>query len=145
MSRPRFFMGMRILALLTFAAATMAPSCAGRVTSPAALAGQWSHVRGDNEPPGFFRQFTLTVADTTLTGSGTWQGEAGPSGPLDVTGVVSGGAVHLDFVFHTTSPSPGQSFTGHFDGQPTSPNDLVGTLTMGTSPAAPEHFARPSS
>ena len=91
---------MRSFSVLFAAVLVMAPSCAGRSTAPATLAGQWTHVRAAGEPPGFFRQFRLTVTDTTLSGSGSFQGEAGPAGTIDVSGYVSGAAVHLDLVFH---------------------------------------------
>jgi hypothetical protein len=133
---------MKALLIIAVVAVSIAPGCAGTTIAPSTLAGQWSHVRATNEPPGFFRQFTLTVADTTVSGSGTFQGEAGPSGTLDVTGSVKGGQVHLDFVFHQTTPAPAPDYQGHFDGQLASASDLVGTLTIGSLAPAPEHFAK---
>ena len=128
--------------LLVLTAAGTAPSCAGAPIAPSTLAGQWTHVRAANEPPGFFRSFTLTVADTTLSGSGTFQGEAGPSGTMSVSGGVTNGRVHLGFVFHQTMPSAAPDYTGSFDGRLSSANDLIGTITIAASPADSEHFAR---
>jgi hypothetical protein len=134
---------MRYFALLALAAVAMGVACPKNAnTDPGALAGTWRHVRGASEPPGFFRQFTLTASDTVLTGSGTWQGEAGPSGALDVSGYTSAGVVHLDFVFHTSVPAAAAPYRGHFDGRLTSATDLTGTITMGSGSPAPEHFAK---
>ena len=110
--------------------------------TPATLNGTWHHVRAQNEPPGFFRQFTLTVSGTTLTGSGTWSGEAGPQGTLTVTGSINGDSIHLDLLFTVTIPTPGQGFVQHFDGRLSSPTDLIGTITAEGTPAAAEHFTR---
>jgi len=106
------------------------------------LDGAWHHVRGDQEPPGFVQQFTLALADTTLTGSGTWAGEAGPQGTLVVTGYVTGGGIYLDFAFSYTVPTVGPAFTRHFVGSLSSATDMVGTISTTDLPSSPEHFAK---
>lgn len=136
---------MKYFSIISIAAMVLAPSCNGTAVAPSALAGQWSHVRAAAEPPGFFQSFTLSVSDTTLSGTGTYQGEAGPSGTIDVTGFVSGSSVHLNFVFHQTLPATAPDYTGSFDGRATSANDLVGTSTINGGTPASQHFGRVTS
>jgi hypothetical protein len=110
--------------------------------TPTVLDGSWHHVRAADEPPGFFRQFTLTLSGTTLSGSGTWTGEAGPQGTVAVTGTVSGSDIHLDLVFTVTVPTPGLAYVQHFDGRLSSPTDMIGTVTTnGLSPVS-EHYMK---
>ncbi len=106
------------------------------------LDGTWNHVRGAQEPPGFFQQFSLATSDTTLMGVGTWTGEAGPSGGLAVTGYVSGVTIHLDFVFSYNPPFVGPAFTKQFVGVLSSPTDMIGTTTTSGPASAAEHFTK---
>jgi hypothetical protein len=63
----------------------------------AALTGVWSQ---KGEVPGSSFQFRLSVTDTTISGSGSFAIEAGVSGTMTVSGVISGSLIEL--VFHNT-------------------------------------------
>ena len=132
---------MRRLSFLIVLLAACSSDAVTRPT-PAVLDGSWHHVRAADEPPGFFRQFTLTVSGTTLSGTGTWQGEAGPQGTMTVTGSIDGVDIHLDLVFTVTIPNPAQGYVQHFDGRLTTPTDMIGTVTTNGQSPATEHFVR---
>ena len=61
---------MRRISLLIVLLAACSNDSATRPTS-AVLDGSWHHVRAADEPPGFLRQFTLTLTGTALSGTGT--------------------------------------------------------------------------
>lgn len=58
-------------------------SCSNSLAPPATLAGTWA---ADYHLPGSSLVLDLSQTDATITGSGTYAGEAGPSGTLQVTG-----------------------------------------------------------
>jgi hypothetical protein len=131
---------MQRLSFLIVLLAACSNDAASRPT-PAVLDGSWHHMRAADEPPGFLRQFTLTLSGTTLSGTGTWQGEAGPQGTLSVTGTVNGDDIQLDLAFTVTLPQPSQGFVQHFDGRLSTATDMVGTITTNGQSVA-EHFSR---
>ena len=93
---------------------------------PATLAGTWSRM----EPiPGNSSDMTLTTSGSSLSGAGTWCGEALGCGTLTVTGSVVGGSVHLDIVY-----SNGR--IEHFDGQIKALTTLEGSV-KGEYPGQP--------
>jgi hypothetical protein len=129
-----------LLALPLFAAlAACRPGSSGDLTDPhvvaADLKGSWS------EPasfPGISTIFQLAVVDTTVSGTGTYSIEAGRSGTLTVTGVISGTQVTLDLLRDYGSLT-------HFWGHLTASDRLDGYATytspLGNDPA-PLSFQR---
>jgi hypothetical protein len=72
----------------------------------------------------------LSVNGSTITGAGTWHGEAGPSGSIATTGHLAGGQITLDIAFIqlVNGVEQGRS-TETFIGRLTSRTDLEGTTT----------------
>jgi hypothetical protein len=85
------------------------------------LSGTWSRIIA----PGSSTVLQLTVHDSTIAGTGTFAGEAGPSGTLSVTGKITTGDlgpfVNIDFV-QDNGP------IGHFTGTLTAANTLYGSV-----------------
>jgi hypothetical protein len=85
------------------------------------LRGTWSRIIG----PGSSTVLQLAVQDSTIAGTGTFAGEAGPSGTLVVTGQITaadfGPFVTIDFA---QSNGP----VGHFTGKLTAANTLDGSV-----------------
>jgi hypothetical protein len=79
----------------------------------------------------------LTSTGSTVSGSGSYAGEAGPSGTLAVTGTVDGITVHLDLTFNQQVPRVEPAAIEHFDGQFTSANVMEGSITSDTPDQAP--------
>lgn len=104
------------------------------------LSGTWSRIIA----PGSSTVLQLTVHDSTIAGTGTFAGEAGPSGTLSVTGKIatgdSGPFVSIDFV-QDNGP------IGHFIGSLTATNTLYGSVFytatgFGTGDPVPATFVR---
>ena len=93
---------------------TLVCGCAASPAEAASsVAGSW--VMRQSIPGNSFAM-TLVANDTHLSGIGTFQGEAGPSGSLVVTGEVVGDQIALDFVLNTEIPfqsSREAHFVGH--------------------------------
>jgi hypothetical protein len=79
----------------------------------------------------------LTSAGSTVSGSGSYAGEAGPFGTLAVVGTVDGPTVHLDLTFTEQLPRVGNTATDHFDGQFTSANVIEGSIATDTPGQVP--------
>ena len=89
----------------------------------AELRGTWSR---SFDLPGISTVFVIGVQDLTLTGTGTFADEAGPSGTLSLSGQVTtqqmgSPLVQIDFV-------QTDGFTGHFSGTLTNANTLYGSV-----------------
>lgn len=89
----------------------------------AELRGTWSR---SFDVPGTSTVFVISVQDLTLTGTGTFADEAGPSGTLSFTGQVTtqqfgGPLVQIDFV-------QTDGFVGHFSGSLTNADSLYGIV-----------------
>jgi hypothetical protein len=102
------------------------------------LRGTWSQTF---DVPGMSFVFQLTVQDTTIAGTGTFAGEAGPSGTLSLTGQVAtvqigGPLVEIDF-----TRSDGVVF--HFNGTLRDTDLLTGSLWTTSDPVTAE-FRRTS-
>jgi hypothetical protein len=95
----------------------------GSLTDPHVIA---SDLRGTwSEPfsfPGISTVFQLSVADTMVSGTGSYSIEAGRSGTLTVTGVISGADVKLDILRDNGD-------LAHFVGRLTAPTVLDGYIT----------------
>src|SRR5437868_3980555 len=89
------------LALVTFLGA-----CTASPTEIASsITGSWALVE---VIPGNGLAMTIAAHGSTLSGTGTFAGEAGPSGTVQLTGAVAGVTISLDFVLRTVWPSPGR-------------------------------------
>lgn len=108
-------------------AASAACSSKLDLTDPVVIAtelrGTWSRTF---DAPGNSTVWQLSVRDSTITGSGTFAGEAGPSGTLSVAGQIvtgqhSGPLVQIDFA-QDNGP------VGHFTGTLTGAETLYGSV-----------------
>ncbi|MGA9837560.1 MAG: hypothetical protein WBQ26_09630 [Gemmatimonadaceae bacterium] len=87
-------------------------------------------------PAGSSRVLSLSVQDTTVTGTGTYTAEAMQGGTLTVAGFITGPYVNFDI-----TESPGGVY--HFTGQLAGTDTLAGSLWT-TSDPVPVTFARVS-
>ncbi|MEP6990811.1 MAG: hypothetical protein ABJA80_07785 [bacterium] len=106
------------------------------------LQGQWA---AKQTFPGNSLVFALHAADSTVAGTGTFSGEAGPSGTVFVDGSVSGGTVTLHFAYTATVPVLSNS-TARFIGTLDADGRLVGSMKYGPDagmqPESTIEFAR---
>jgi hypothetical protein len=89
----------------------------------AELRGTWSR---DFGVPGVSTVFVISVQDLTVSGTGTFADEAGPSGTLSLSGQVTTGQMGGPLVQIDFPQSDG--FTGHFSGSLTDANLLYGSV-----------------
>jgi len=94
---------------------------------PDTIDGNWSHV----SVPGSSLNMLLTGSGSSVSGTGTWFGEALGSGTTSVTGTVTGNKVHLVTTFDT-----GKIET--FDGAFKSVDSLEGSAVDRTPGASPQ-------
>ena len=87
------------------------------------LRGTWSR---SFDIPGNSTVFVISVQDLTVTGTGTFAGEAGPSGTLALTGQVTTQQMGRPLVQIDFAQSDG--FVGHFTGVLTDTNSLDGIV-----------------
>jgi hypothetical protein len=90
------------------------------------LNGSWTQL---GNIPGSSEQWTLSTADTVVSGNGTWTGEACCGGTQTISGYVSRDSVHLFIVNIVTTGAtlPRDPFETQFHGVLQSPTLLVGT------------------
>jgi hypothetical protein len=137
--------GFRQLAIALSLVATVACSNSVDLADPNVIAqelrGTWSRTF---DAPGNSTVLQLNVRDSTIAGTGTFAGEAGPSGTLAVTGKITTGDfgpfVNIDFV-QDNGP------IGHFTGSLTAANTLYGSVWytatgFGTGDPVPGTFVR---
>jgi hypothetical protein len=119
-------------------------ACSGdRLTAhgtPGDLNGSWGEDFGSQVVPGMSFVTALNESGGTVTGTGSYAGEAGPFGALDVSGSAAGDGVHLRFIY---VPDPAtfpqlKRDTVQFDGVLTTRDHIDGTATRAgiTSPFA---------
>lgn len=127
--------------VVVLAASTSACSRHDAVTGPLTLAeqirGSWSESK---LYPGISTVLELSVADTTITGTGTYTVEAGRPGTIVVTGTITAGkTVDLDLVRT-------DGWIGHFRGTLTSHDSLTGyswgRSSFGIADPAPDSYHR---
>ena|SRR5215467_14661340 len=106
--------------------------------SSSTLDGTWVRL---NEVPGSSERWDLTVNGSTITGTGTWSGEACCAGTLTVSGAIANGSIHVDVTLVTTGMTR-PNVHEHFDGALASPDMLVGTGAFEGGPGAPEVLRR---
>jgi hypothetical protein len=124
---------MRSMKLLLCATLSIAAAACGDSTAPhtggrqlaAQVQGMWAE---KVTFPGISLVLNLAAQDTVLTGAGTYSIEAGRSGTLVITGLVSAQTVKLDLSYDYGSRA-------HFDGSLQDQNTLSGLISYG--PALP--------
>jgi hypothetical protein len=94
----------------------------------AELRGTWSR---DFGVPGVSTVFVISVQDLTVSGTGTFANEAGPSGTLSLSGQVTTQQMGRPLVQIDFPQSDG--FTGHFSGSLTNANSLDGIVWYSSS------------
>jgi hypothetical protein len=89
------------------------------------LNGSWTQL---GNVPGSSEQWTLSTADTVVSGTGSWTGEACCAGTLTVSGYMSRDSVHLFITHQVTAAAnlPRDPFQTQFHGVLQSPTLLVG-------------------
>jgi hypothetical protein len=122
---------------LVWLLALLAMGCSGAepFLGPASIDGRWGP-SGFSVPGNFF-EMDLTSTGSTVSGGGSYAGEAGPAGTLTIAGTVDGIAVHLDLTFTEQLPRVGNTTTEHFDGQFTSANVIEGSIAAQTPGQVP--------
>ena len=136
----------RLLVVVLTLAASTACSNSVDLADPNVIAnelpGTWSRIIA----PGGSTVLQLTVHDSTITGTGTFAGEAGPSGTLSVSGTIATGnfgpLVKIDSA-QDNGP------VGHFAGRLTTADTLDGSVWytatgFGNSDPIPATFTRTS-
>lgn len=120
------------LAIVAVAAASM--GCGADVTLPTSslLNGTWSRL---NSIPGSAETWSLTATGASLSGTGTWSGEACCAGPLSLTGSVSGDSIHVVVTLSITQGNPRPDFQERFDGVLESRTILRGVVSIDGSPS----------
>jgi hypothetical protein len=102
---------------------------------PESIVGLWDLT---DTVPGNSQEMLLALNGSTVTGTGSWCGEALRCGTTTVTGRATGDKIHLVTTFDS----------GHvetFDGRLVSANSLVGSAAVSPPPLvliAPESFRR---
>ena len=116
--------------------ALLAVGCsgAGQFVGPVSIDGRWAQPFSF---PGSSFEMDLTSTGSTVSGSGTYAGEAGPFGTLTVAGTVDGPTVHLDLTFTEQLPRPGHTGIEHFDGVFTSFDVIEGSIGTDTPGQVP--------
>lgn len=104
----------------------VAVGCSSSV-APTSIDGKWVEpftVAGN----GF--EMDLVANGSTVSGTGTWSGEACCAGTVSVAGTINGSAVHLDITETIVSPGGGGTIFSHFDGKIILNQILRGTLQL---------------
>jgi hypothetical protein len=114
---------MRLLMSVTsvFMLAVGAMGCSDSI-GPESIVGLWAE---DSSPAGNSLDMSLALNGSTISGQGSWCGEALGCGLTTVTGTASGNRIHLVTTFDS-----GSSQT--FDGTLTSSNSLAGSVVGGS-------------
>ncbi|MGH7651176.1 MAG: hypothetical protein ACREMS_04975 [Gemmatimonadaceae bacterium] len=113
-------------AMLVMLLVAVAAGCSSDTLGPKQIDGIWLE---DIFTPGSSLDMNLVSSGSTISGDGTWCGEALGCGTVAVTGTVNGNAVHLDLTLTEQTPQTGPTVVEHFDGTVTLVNTLDGTLS----------------
>src|SRR5438105_9990548 len=103
----------RLAALLI---AIVASACNRDLLAPSAstLNGVWARV---DEVPGSSERWNLVVDGTSISGTGTWSGEACCAGTLTLTGAIAHDSIQVDVTLvDAGSPAGPRVIREHFDG-----------------------------
>lgn len=124
---------MRFVMSIALLCVVMAGCSSDTAPSPTSIDGAWSQ---DFSVPGSFLTMQLKSYGTDVAGTGTYCGEAGPCGTLEVAGTIKGNAVHLDLMLTQQQPTFGVTTAEHFDGAFSGLYTLLGTLTSASGSGA---------
>ena len=93
------------------------------------LNGMWSEDFGSDVHAGFAFSFGLRDSADVVSGQGSYAGEAGPYGMLDISGTAHTDSVHLRIIYipNVVFPQLAQD-TAQFDGVLTTRDRIDGTL-----------------
>lgn len=105
-----------------FLLAVAANGCSDSI-GPKSIVGLWEM---DNSPAGNSLEILLALNGSTVSGQGTWCGEALACGSTSTTGTAMGSTIHL-----VTTEDNGVTQT--FDGSLTSSNSLAGSVRESSS------------
>lgn len=114
-------------------------ACGGDLLAPSALTldGTWTRL---DEVPGSSERWELSVEGATITGTGTWSGEACCAGSLTLEGTIARDSVHVDVTL--VDAGGGRVIHQHFDGRLASRTMLVGTAAYEGGTAYPERLQK---
>jgi hypothetical protein len=102
--------------------------------APVMVSGTWTRL---DEPPGSGEQWMLSLNGSTISGDGSWTGEACCAGTLSISGRTSSDSLHLDVAYLPTSPQVRPTFHLHFDGGLSSPTLMQGMASDDGQSAVP--------
>ena len=103
--------------------------------TPADLNGMWNQDFGASFVPGSSFSIGLRDSADVVTGQGSYAGEAGPYGWLDISGTAHTDSVHLRIVYTPNAVFPQlKPDTAQFDGVLTTRDHIDGTLIRGGVP-----------
>lgn len=124
----------RLLGPTTLLLAGLALACGDHPSAPnpSLLNGSWARL---NQVPGSSERWNLDVHGSSVTGNGTWSGEACCSGTATIVGTIDNGTIHLDVTLVVVVGGV-PNIHEHFDGALASPSLLVGTSIYGNAPPA---------
>jgi hypothetical protein len=113
-------------------------ACSGDLfhPTPADVTGSWSEYDGGQFVPGNSFEMSLVDNAGTVTGTGSYAGEAGPFGSLVVSGTSHGDSLHLRIVYvpnGATFPNLARD-TAYFDGAFATRDRVNGTLNRFLTP-----------
>ena len=112
-----------------------------RVELPRDIAGHWE---APLVIPGSGEEWTLSLVGASITGAGTWTGEACCRGTVTITGTVRDDSLHLDVVYRQTEPAEplvGPRFV-QIDGVLDTPTDFVGIATNADFSTHAAHYVK---
>ena len=133
---------MNLLRLGILGAALLVVGCGDGLVAPSAktLQGSWAAA---DEVPGSGELWDLSVQGTSISGTGSWSGEACCAGTISLTGAIAGDSIHLDLTYVvTSSASPRDPFHKHFDGALISRRVLRGTVHNDDGSSGEERLQR---
>jgi hypothetical protein len=153
MVKPNLWPRMSVLQLvgrrgraLAFAAAPLCAACTGETSPrfvPAAheVQGSWGQNAAVTIPGNEFIM-ALSESSGTVTGTGTFAGEAGPFGALAISGAATSDSIHLQIIYNFDPLFVGlKPDTAHFDGVLTA-TDMMGGIFVQGGAGAPATFIR---
>jgi hypothetical protein len=142
----RHLSGLRGAFIVATSIGFFALGCGRDSTSPAPdvlrdLPGEWV---APFSIPGSGEGWTLSLSGNTITGDGTWRGEACCNGTVSITGELRGDSVHLDLVYRVSPPrtAPPPRMV-HIDAVLDTPTDLIGTARGDDGATGPAHYIKP--
>jgi hypothetical protein len=125
---------MRLFRALGISALSIAIGCSEPTNASVASLASGSWVRVEHFPGNTF-EMNLAADGSSLSGTGSFQGEAGLGGTLTVEGEVTNGIGSLDFTMYSVLTEGTLVRTAHFTGRP-SLLELRGSMESGDNPTS---------